>query len=152
MKIADVLKLRDVLVGISVPTKRQLIDLLAEKAAASLGVAEEELRDVLHSRENLGSTGIGAGIAIPHASIRSVSTPFILFVRLAKPIEFEAIDDEPVDLVCLVLTPHGEQQLSLTLLSKLSRQLRRPDAAKAIRAAPSSELVHEMLTVASGAD
>lgn len=146
MKISEVMTPDDVLIDISVPSKAKLLRFVAETAAAVLGVAEGDILNALKSRESLGSTGIGSGIAIPHAPVNGIVSPFALFVRLTKPIEFEAVDEEPVDLVCLVLTPPGEQNRYLKLLSQIARQLRSADALKTIRDAADQQKVYQALT------
>lgn len=135
----------DVLIDVSVPSKSKLLKFLADTAAATLGGTEDDILDALQNREGLGSTGIGAGIAIPHASVKGIDSPFMLLVRLVKPIAFEAVDDEPVDLVCLILTPPGEQSHYLKLLSKIARHLRSGDALKIIRHAADREAIYQAL-------
>ena len=146
MNISDVMKPSDVLIDVSVPSKPKLLKFVAENAAATVGIAAETILHALRSRENLGSTGIGSGIAIPHAPVTGLASPFALLVRLAKPIDFDSIDDQPVDLVCLILTPPGEQNRYLKLLSKIARQLQSADTLKTIRQAPNHELVYDALT------
>lgn len=136
----------DVLIDILASSKAKLLKLLSEKAAAASGIDEHEILSALRSRESLGSTGIGAGIAIPHAPVPGITGPFGLFIRLAKPIEFEAIDDEPVDLVCLMLIPPGEQTQYLKLLSNIARQLRSPETVRKIRSATDSEQIYSAIT------
>jgi PTS system nitrogen regulatory IIA component len=146
MQISEVMKPNDVLIDVSVPSKAKLLRFVAETAAAVLGVAEADIFSALQSRENLGSTGIGAGIAIPHAPVQGIVSPFALFVRLAKPIDFDAVDEAPVDLVCLILTPAGEQNRYLKLLSQIARQLGCTDALRTIRNAADRQQVYEALT------
>ena len=145
MPNSKVLKPDDVLIDVSVPSKSKLLKFVAETAADTLGLIEGDIVNALQSREDLGSTGIGAGIAIPHAPVEGVDSPFVLLVRLAKPIDFDAIDEEPVDVVCLILTPPGEQNRYLTLLSKIARQLRSADAVKTIRHAADPDIVYQAL-------
>ena len=146
MNISDVMKPSDVLIDVSVASKPKLLKFVAENAAATVGIAAETILHALRSRENLGSTGIGSGIAIPHAPVTGLASPFALLVRLAKPIDFDSIDDQPVDLVCLILTPPGEQNRYLKLLSKIARQLQSADTLKTIRQAPNHKLVYDALT------
>lgn len=146
MQISEVLRPEDVLSDVSARSKTKLLALLSERAAPSLGVSKDEILGALQSRESLGSTGIGAGIAVPHAPVPGIDKPFALFVRLERPIDFEAIDDEPVDLVCLILTPPGEQAQYLKLLSSIARQLRSEEVVENIRSAVDSKQIHAMVT------
>lgn len=146
MKISEVMKLEDVLIDVSVPSKAILLRFVAETAAGVLSIAEDHILNALQSRENLGSTGIGSGIAIPHAPVKGIVSPFVLLVRLTKPIDFEAIDEEPIDVVCLILTPLGEQNQYLKLLSQISRQLRSADVVRTIRGATDRQQVYQALT------
>jgi len=146
MKISEVMKPDDVFVGVAASSKAKLLQFLSGKAADALHISEANVLGALQSREGLGSTGIGAGIAIPHAPVEGVTSPYALLVRLAKPIEFEAIDEEPVDVVCLILMPPGEQAEYLKLLSTIARKLRSPEAIKVIRTATDPEQVFSAIT------
>lgn len=141
MRISEVIKPEDVTIGVSASSKSKLLKLLSEKASQALGISEQDILAALQSREDLGSTGIGAGIAMPHAPVAGINGPFGFVVRLTKPIEFDAIDDEPVDIVCLILMPPEGQSAYLKLLSNVARQLRSADAVKRIRSARSREQV-----------
>ncbi|WP_244570872.1 PTS sugar transporter subunit IIA [Stappia sp. TSB10GB4] len=143
MKISEVMKRDDVLINVASSSKTKLLQFLSNKAAGILGINEDDVLAALQGRENLGSTGIGAGIAIPHAPVNGIVSPFTLLVRLGRPVAFEAIDEHPVDLVCLILTPPGEQNRHLKLLSTITRQLRSSEIVKAMRSATDSEHVYE---------
>lgn len=134
------------LIGVSASSKAELLQMLSRRAAASLGISNSDILGALQNREDLGSTGIGAGIAIPHAPVEGITSPFTLLIRLAKPIAFQAIDDEPVDVVCLILTPPGEQVQFLKLLSSISRQLRCPDSIRTIRTAADARQIYATIT------
>lgn len=146
MKISEVIKPDDVEIGVSTASKSKLLKLLSEKAAHALGIGEQDILAALQSREGLGSTGIGAGIAIPHAPVAGIDGPFGYLACLSKPIEFDAIDDEPVDIVCLVLMPPEGQSAYLKLLSNIARQLRSKDVLKNIRSATDREHVYLAIT------
>ncbi|WP_234818624.1 PTS sugar transporter subunit IIA [Sinorhizobium fredii] len=105
MNISDILTQEHVVIDLGAASKGQLLHRFAKSASRSLGIDEGEIFRALSNREKLGSTGIGEGIAIPHAHLRGIAAPFFLFVRLKKPIDFESIDDIPVDIVCFLLTP-----------------------------------------------
>lgn len=147
MQICEVMKPDDVLIDLSASSKSGFLSMVAEIAASRLGVPEGEILGALQNREELGSTGIGAGIAIPHACVDGVGAPFMLLARLTKPIDFEAVDEAPVDVVCMILTPSGEQSHYLTLLSRITRRLRCADALDAIRRAPDSGQVYRAFAV-----
>ncbi len=87
--------------------KKQLLQELAAKAAKLTGVGEREIFDVILQRERLGSTGVGHGHCIPHGKLTSISAIKGVFARLESPVDFEALDDQPVDLVFLLLAPEG---------------------------------------------
>jgi nitrogen PTS system EIIA component len=123
----------DVLIALSVVDKSALLGAMARHAAGRTGHDEAALLQALHARELLGSTGIGRGIAVPHARIPGLRTPFCGFARLAKPIEFGAIDGAPVDLVFLLLSPDNADRSHLALLAAAARRLRDPAVAEALR-------------------
>ena len=146
MRISEVIKPEDVAIGVSVSSKSKLLKLLSEEAAHALGISEHDILAALQSREDLGSTGIGAGIAIPHAPVAGINGPFGFLVCLSKPVEFDAIDDEPVDIVCLILMPPEGQSAYLKLLSNIARQLRSADAVKRIRSAIDRDHAYSAIT------
>jgi len=146
MKISDVIKPEGVILNLAVPSKERLLQVLSEKAAAALGIGEKDVLDALQGREQLGSTGIGGGVAIPHASVRKITGPFALLARLAKPIEFGSVDDAPVDIVCLVLVPSNGNAVSLQVLSSIARLLRSADAVAKIRSAQNNASAYSAFT------
>jgi PTS system nitrogen regulatory IIA component len=146
MKISEVIKPEDVTIDAAASSKATLLQQLSENAARVLGISERDVFAALQRRESLGSTGIGKGIAIPHAPVAGIDAPFGQFVRLTKPIEFEAIDEEPVDIVCLILIPSEGQSTYLKLLSNIARQLRSKDALRKIRSAVDREQVYSAIT------
>jgi nitrogen PTS system EIIA component len=147
MKIAEFLTPEDVLVDLRAQQKRQLITALAERAAFRLGLAKQEIISALLSREALGSTGMGSGIAIPHARNEGVAKPFGVVAHLQQPIAFDAIDDAPVDLVFLLLLPKADNADSLAALALVSRKLRSvSDVARMRRAQNAFELYGILIT------
>ena len=104
--------------------------------------------DALQARENLGSTGLGKGFALPHSRLDALREPFALFVRLARPIDFDSIDDRPVDLVVLLLTPANGGSQHLATLAALARPLRDDDLVRRLRQAPDAEALHRLLASA----
>lgn len=137
MNIGDLLSIDDALIGMRAPDKSALLSDLAERVAAALALDAALIRRELLKREELGSTGVGAGIAIPHARIVGLSRPFGLVSRLDKGIDFAAIDGAPVDVVFLLLLPTAPSGDQLNALASVTRKLRDPVRAAAIRRASS---------------
>lgn len=146
MKISEVMGTDDVFLDVAASSKPGVLKFVAAKAGAALGISSDDIYDALQNREALGSTGMGSGIAMPHAQINGITQPFALMVRLSRPLDFEVIDEEPVDVICLILTPPGEQSRHLSLLSQFARQLRSPDVASAIRSAKDAKPIIEAMT------
>ena len=124
MQIADFLSPDDTLCDVRAADKDRLLRELTGRAANALRLDAAVLADAIAQRERIGSTGMGDGIAIPHARIADLSKPFGLLARLRRAIDFAAIDGQPVDIVFLLLLPsaaHGEQ---LTALASVARRLR----------------------------
>ncbi len=105
MTVDEIIAPDDVLVGLRAPGKGALLEALATRAAARLGLGAEAILAPLVRREDLGSTGVGEGVALPHARLEGVTRPFGLLARLRDPVDYDAVDDRPVDLVCLLLLP-----------------------------------------------
>ncbi|MCQ1854643.1 PTS sugar transporter subunit IIA [Neorhizobium galegae] len=144
MKLRDYLPPENIVLDLTPPSKAILIRQLAALAAERLGLDAGEIVRVLTNREALGSTGIGAGIAIPHANLQGLDRHFCLFARLAKPVDFEAVDDEPVDLVFLLLNTQNRSD-HLNILSCIARRVREEEVAAAIRRATGVQDVHSRL-------
>lgn len=107
---------------------------LAKRASVIIGASSLQIAQALAAREGLGSTGIGAGIALPHARLGLPSLPLALFARLERPIPWDSIDRKPVDLVFLLLSPNEPADLHLKILAMVSRRLREASVAAALRA------------------
>lgn len=148
MQVSDFLQPGDVLVGVDAQTKLKALELLSRRAAATLGIAEQAIFEPLYAREKLGSTGIGEGAAIPHTRVAGLEKPFGLLARLVKPIDFEAIDETPVDILFLLLVPAAGGKDHLNVLAAVARQLRSPDMLKKLRQAESAGELHG--AIASG--
>ena len=127
MELADIVSQESIIPCAKVASKRQLLQLLAEKAASLVGIDAQVIFDTLLNREQLGSTGLGNGIAIPHGKIKGLRGVTAVFARLAQPIEFDAVDDQPVDLVVMLLAPEGSGADHLKALSRVARLLPSPD-------------------------
>ncbi|WP_439603432.1 PTS sugar transporter subunit IIA [Devosia sp.] len=145
MKITELLRPENVLAELDAASKPQLLQRLAEHAARATGKDGAALLGALSHRETLGSTGIGQSIAIPHASIPGLDRPFALLARLDRPVEFDAIDEQPVDLVFLLLTP-ADRTAHLKVLSTVSRQLRSAQVLEQLRRASSAAQMYAAIT------
>lgn len=145
MKIADLIGLHQIVVGLRVSDKTQLLQELARRASATLAIDQSLIFDAIQARENLGSTGLGKGFALPHARLDSLSAPFVLFVRLARPIDFAAIDERPVDLVIMLLTAANAGNQHLATLATLSRPLRDEAFVRRLREAPDAPALYALL-------
>jgi nitrogen PTS system EIIA component len=133
MPLADLIDSHSV-VGVLRPTsKKQLLQLMAERAAERTGMDGRGIFDALLAREKLGSTGVGHGVAIPHAKLSKLTGIVGLFARLERPIEYEALDDEPIDLVFLLLAPEQAGAEHLKALARVSRILRDKATASRLR-------------------
>jgi PTS system nitrogen regulatory IIA component len=145
MKIKDVIGSEQVEVGLRVSDKSQLLRELSRRAAAAASIDQNVIHDALMAREKLGSTGLGKGFALPQARFDTLPRFFALFVRLARPIDFAAIDGQPVDLVILLLTPANAGNQHLATLAALSRPLRDADFVQRLRRAPDAETTCRLL-------
>lgn len=145
MELADILA-DDAVLTCAAADKRQLFDRLAARAASSTGYEPQDIFATLWGREELGSTGLGNGIAIPHGKLSGLKGVTALFVRLETPIEFDAIDDQPVDLVMMLLAPVGAGADHLKALSRVARLLRTEEVVTNLRAAPDAAALHAILT------
>ncbi|BCJ92082.1 PTS IIA-like nitrogen-regulatory protein PtsN [Terrihabitans soli] len=144
--LSDLLAPDAVLPTLKVNSKKQAIQELAEKAAALAGLPEREIFETLLQRERLGSTGVGNGIAIPHGKLPKIGRLFGLFARLERPIDFDALDSEPVDLVFLLLAPEAAGADHLKALARVARVLRDPQTAAKLRATRDAAALHALLT------
>lgn len=146
MEIVDLLTPRGVIANLRVTSKKQALQELAKRAATATGVAERRIFEVLSERERLGTTGIGMGIAIPHGKMPEIERLFGLFARLERPIAFEAIDDQPVDLVFLLLVPTNAGADHLKALARVSRLLRNRATCKKLRGTDNTDALYALLT------
>jgi nitrogen PTS system EIIA component len=144
MKLRDYLPVENIVLDLSASSKTALLKKLSTLAAERLSLDEAEINRALTNRENLGSTGIGSGVAVPHASVKGLDRHFCIFARLAKPVDFEAVDEQPVDLVFLLLNPENRAD-HLNILSCIARRVREEETAATIRSAASPQDVHAQL-------
>ena len=145
MKIANFLAPTDVATDVAATDKDKLLLDLARSAAAKLNLDSDRIFVELSKREALGSTGVGGGVAIPHARFQSIAKPFGTLVRLKKPMDYDAVDGKPVDLIVLLLLPEaaGDQ---LGALATIAHRLRNPNVAAGMRRAQGSAEVYRALT------
>ena len=146
MEIADLLIPRGVIAQLRVSNKKQALQEIARRASLITGVAERRLYEVLADRERLGSTGIGKGIAIPHGKLSELTQLYGLFARLERPIRFEAIDDQPVDLMFALLAPAEAGAEHLRALARVSRLLRDAAICQKLRGTDNSDALYALLT------
>jgi PTS system nitrogen regulatory IIA component len=146
MPLSDLLATHAVLPALKVKNKKQLLQELTARAAAQSGRDERQILDVLMQRERLGSTAVGHGVAIPHGKIPRLDRLFGIFARLERPIDFDALDGEPVDLVFLLLAPEGAGADHLKALARVARLLRDDKIAEELRAARDEAALHVVLT------
>ncbi|MDR3493313.1 MAG: PTS IIA-like nitrogen regulatory protein PtsN [Ancalomicrobiaceae bacterium] len=153
MDLANLLCLEGILPALKVNSKKQAIQELAARAATVTGLSEREIFDTLLQRERLGSTGVGHGIAIPHGKMPNIHRMYGIFARLDRPLDFEAIDDQPVDLIFMLLAPEGAGADHLKALARVARLLRDPAVAANLRACRDASALFAVLThpVASNA-
>ncbi len=146
MELADILSQDSIIACAKVASKRQLLQQLADKAALLTGIDAQVIFETLLSREQLGSTGLGNGIAIPHGKIKGLPAVTAVFARLAQPIDFDAVDDQPVDLVVMLLAPEGSGADHLKALSRVARLLRADGVVDRLRSTKEADKLREILT------
>jgi PTS system nitrogen regulatory IIA component len=145
MALADLLHQDAIIPSLKVNSKKQLLQELAVKASKLTGLPEREIFDVILQREKLGSTGVGHGIAIPHGKLDAVGKLIGVFARLENPVDFEALDDQPVDLVFLLIAPEAAGADHLKALSRIARVLRDGDLVAKLRATDSASAIYAFL-------
>lgn len=146
MDIVDLLTPDRVIPHLRSTCKKQALQDLAKKAAEVTGVEERIIFDTLLERERLGTTGVGEGIAIPHGRLPQIDRVHGVFARLDEPIDFESIDDQPVDLIFLLLAPEDAGADHLKALARVSRLLRDPTTCKKLRGSDSRDALYALLT------
>jgi nitrogen PTS system EIIA component len=140
----------DSVIDLSLRDKRTLLHDLAHRAAVVLNVDDDIVFSALLKREELGSTGVGNGVAIPHVRLEQVKNPFGIMVRLKDPINFDSIDGQPVDLVCLLLLSKENESAQLNALAGIARRLRRPEVLEELRHAPNRVVLYNVMIGRSG--
>ena len=146
MTITDLVAPEAILPALKVISKKQALQELAAKAAELTGQNERSVFEVLLQREKLGTTAVGYGVAIPHGKLPKLEKLFGLFARLERPIDFEAMDGQPVDLVFLLLAPEGAGADHLKALARVSRLLRDAGTCDKLRGADTADGLYLLLT------
>jgi PTS system nitrogen regulatory IIA component len=149
MEIEDLITPARVMPRLKATSKKHVLQELAKRAAELTGLHERAVFDVLLERERLGTTGVGNGIAIPHGKLPEIKELFGLFARLDEPVDFDAIDEQPVDLVFLLLAPEGAGADHLKALARVARLLRDPDVAHKLRDSRDVEALYSVLALPS---
>ena len=149
MPLADLVAPNAVIAALKVNGKKQALQELAAKAAELSGQNERAVFEILLQREKLGSTGVGNGVAIPHGKLPKLNRLFGLFARLARPVDFEALDGQAVDLVFLLLAPEGAGADHLKALARVARLLRDGDVVRKLRESRDAEAIYAVLAMPS---
>jgi len=149
MEIKDLITTESVIPSLRATSKKQALQELAKRAADMIGVHERAVFDVLMEREKLGTTGVGNGIAIPHGKLPNLDRLYGLFARLERPIDFQAIDEQPVDLIFLLLAPESAGADHLKALARVSRLLRDKTVCEKLRGTDGAEALYALLTESS---
>ena len=147
MGLQDLLSPQAVIINLKARCKREVLSALAEASCDLVeGTECNQVRDALLEREQLGSTGVGEGVAIPHGKIKGLPKITGILARLDQPIDFDSVDSQPVDLVFLLLAPEEATAAHLKALAKVSRLLRDEDARAALRGAETAEALYAAAT------
>ncbi|MEQ8332250.1 PTS IIA-like nitrogen regulatory protein PtsN [Nisaea sp.] len=152
MEIADILFPEGVLPHLKVTSKKQALQELSRRAADVTGLEQRAIFDVLLERERLGTTGMGDGIAIPHGKLPALDRLYAVFARADRAVEFDAIDDKPVDIIFLLLAPESAGADHLKALARVSRLLRDKGICEKIRGADSVDAIYALLTEATASN
>jgi PTS system nitrogen regulatory IIA component len=145
MALTDILQTDAIIPALKTSSKKQLLAEMSARAARLTGLPERDIFEVILQRERLGSTGVGNGIAIPHGKMKNLSRIVGVFARLETPVDFEALDDQPVDLVFMLLAPEGAGADHLKALSRIARALRDQDLVAKLRGAESVTAIDAFL-------
>lgn len=146
MSIRKILSLEHVLCGVQSGSKKRALERIADLVGqGNPTVDTKELFNSLVTREKLGSTGLGNGVAIPHCRLASCQKPVAVFLQLAEPIDFDAIDRHPVDLIFALIVPDSSIDEHLKLLKKLAEKFSNPEICESLRTAESSEVLYQLI-------
>lgn len=146
MELADILSEESVLFCTDITTKHDVLERLASQASKATGFPQAEIFAALNDREALGSTGLGNGIAVPHGRFPGLKGVVAVFMKLAHPVDFDSVDDLPVDLVMMLLAPVGAGADHLKALARVARVLRTDSVAETLRRANDPKRLYSILT------
>jgi nitrogen PTS system EIIA component len=149
MPLTELVTPNAVIPALKVNGKKQAIQELSARAAKLTGQNERTIFETLMQREKLGSTGVGSGIAIPHGKLPKLEKLVGLFARLERPIDFESLDGQPVDLIFLLLAPEGAGADHLKALAKVARLLREAEVVAKLRELRDADAIYSVLTLRS---
>jgi len=147
MPLNDLVAPNAIMPALKVNNKKQAIAELAAKAAVLTGQSERDILEILLQREKLGSTGVGNGVAIPHGKLPKLGKLFGLFAHLDRAVDFEALDNQPVDLVFLLLAPEGAGADHLKALARVARLLRDPVVVNKLRESRDADALYAVLAL-----
>lgn len=152
MELDELISLEGIEANLRVTSKKQALQELSKRAAKVSDLHERAIFDVLMERERLGTTGVGNGIAIPHGKLAALERLYGVFARLETPVDFQSIDEQPVDLVFLLLAPESAGADHLKALARISRLLRDGAVCEKLRAADSPEAIYALLSEPSASE
>src|SRR5213082_699899 len=147
MLLTDLVAPDAIVPALKVNSKKQILQELAAKAAELCGQNERGILETLQQREKLGSTGVGNGIAIPHGKLAKLDKLFGLFARLERPVDFESLDGQPVDLIFLLLAPEAAGADHLKALARVARLLREADTVARLRESRDADALYAVLAM-----
>lgn len=151
MNIYDLIHPEAVVADLGVSSKKHALQELARHASMLVDIPDREIFEIITERERLGTTGVGRGVAIPHGKIPGLEALVGVFARLKRPIDFDSVDDQPVDLIFLLLVPEGAGADHLKALALVSRILRDRDLCEKLRGSDSADALYALLGEAAAA-
>jgi PTS system nitrogen regulatory IIA component len=146
LEISDLITPETVIPALKVTSKKQALQELSRLSAEITDLDERTVFEILVERERLGTTGVGAGVAIPHGKHAGLDRLYGLFARLEQPVDYDSIDEQPVDLIFLLLAPEASGADHLKALARVSRKLRDPDTCEKLRGSESADALYALLT------
>lgn len=150
MELIDLLTPESIVANLKATSKKQALQELSKRIADVIGHDERDIFDILLEREKLGTTGVGDGIAIPHGKLESLEKLHGFFARLERPVDFDSIDERPVDLIFLLLAPESAGADHLKALARVSRLLRDKANCDKLRGSDNPEALYALLTAEEG--
>ena len=148
MELTSILRVEAVKTLAAVTSKKRLLQEIGDVASNAYGLKQSDVCQALQERESLGPTGVGQGIALPHARLADLELVHGIFIRVEKPLDFESVDRQPVDLIFALLAPLDAGVDHLKALAMVSRTMRDPGLCNKLRANSDSATLHTLLTEA----